>query len=206
MLRKRLNTLYAGAGALVGLAALAVPASVGSAADMIAAPTLTYDLAPIGSMAPDGDAPISSATAGLDPVATSEAPSAIVGAKEPAFDSPSHVCVAKIVLHEAGNQPRAGKVAVAQTLVNRLGDGRFGDTICEVANQPGQFFDLSRYNPRRDSLAWADAMDVAEEVLSGESDVVAPGAMFFRASYAPSNSFFRGRRRVAAVGAHVFYR
>jgi N-acetylmuramoyl-L-alanine amidase len=200
MLRKRLNTLYAGAGALAGLAALAVPASVGSAADIIAAPTLTYDLAPIGSTADDADAPLPP-DSGSAEGSRSEA-----AARKPAFDPSSHVCVAKIVLHEAGNQPRAGKVAVAQTLVNRLGDGRFGDSICEVANQPGQFFDLSRYHPRRDSLAWADAMDVAEEVLSGESDVVAPGAMFFRASYAPSNSFFRGRRRVAAVGAHVFYR
>jgi spore germination cell wall hydrolase CwlJ-like protein len=30
--------------------------------------------------------------------------------------------------------------------------------------------------------------------------------MYFRASYAPANAFFRTRQRVTTVGAHVFYR
>ena len=34
-------------------------------------------------------------------------------------------CMAKVVLHEAGAEPRQGKVAVAQTLVNRRAAGRF---------------------------------------------------------------------------------
>jgi N-acetylmuramoyl-L-alanine amidase len=202
---KRPNTLYAGAGAAVVLAAMAViPASVGTAAEMIAAPTLTYDLQTtdpqpaVASATPSGEA---------QPLAAVEVADAeAVKPAEMPVDDKARVCMAKVVLHEAGNQPRSGKIAVAQTLMNRLDDGRFGDTICDVANQPGQYFDLSNYRPSRESDAWADAMDVASDVLRGETDAVAPGALFFRANYAPTNSFFRGRTRVMQVGAHVFYR
>jgi spore germination cell wall hydrolase CwlJ-like protein len=202
---KRPNTLYAGAGVFVALAAMAVfPASVGTAAEMIAAPTLTYDIQttdpqPVAvTAAPAGDPQPSVAveTADAEPVKAVAAP----------VNNAERVCMAKVVLHEAGNQSRSGKVAVAQTLMNRLDDGRFGETICDVANQPGQYFDLSDYRPSRESDAWADAMDVASDVLRGETDAVAPGALFFRANYAPTNSFFRGRTRVTQVGAHVFYR
>lgn len=127
-------------------------------------------------------------------------------APAPALDTAELDCMAKVVLHEAANQPYDGKVAVAQTLVNRRDAGRFGETICAVANQPGQFFNTAAYNPDRDGQGWTQAMEVARAVLRGDAGPVAPGAMFFRASYAPASSFFRSRQRVASVGAHVFYR
>src|SRR5688572_10899424 len=51
-------------------------------------------------------------------------------------------CLAKVVVHEAGNQSRAGQMAVAQVVMNRVNDrrGRFGRTICGVVMQRGQFF------------------------------------------------------------------
>ncbi|WP_420141107.1 cell wall hydrolase [Sphingomonas sp.] len=199
---KRPNTLYAGAGAVAALAAMALlPASMGSAAELIAAPTLTYDLE---STTPSATPAIKQAA--IPAAQTADLKPQDEQAEAAEFDEASHVCVAKVVLHEAGNQSRAGKVAVAQTLVNRLKAGRFGESICAVANQPGQYFDLSGYRPNRDSDNWADAMDVAHDVLRGEAEAVAPGALFFRANYAPTNSFFRGRKRVTEVGAHVFYR
>lgn len=115
-------------------------------------------------------------------------------------------CMAKVVLHEAGNQPRAGQLAVAQLIVNRVESGRFADTVCGVVNQPGQFFQTSRYNPRRDTAAWASAVAVSREASAGQSADVAPGAMFFRAAYAAPTGFFRTRTRVATLGDHVFYR
>ena len=113
--------------------------------------------------------------------------------------------MAKVVHHEARNQPRRGQIAVAQTLVNRLKAGRFGVSICKVANQPGQFFNTAAYRPDRGSDSWATAMTVARAVLEGSADEAAPGAMFFRASYGRA-AFFRSRARVGAIGDHVFYR
>jgi N-acetylmuramoyl-L-alanine amidase len=209
---KRSHTLYAGVGIIAALAVTAVlPASVGTAAEIIPAPALAYDLETMAApSSPTVQSPAQQASMPATPVANANSP-VVVPATAPAADTvavdeAARICIAKVVLHEAGNQPRSGKIAVAQTLVNRVEDGHFGDDVCEVANQPGQYFNLSNYRPSRDSDAWADAMDIAEDVLRGETDEVAPGALFFRANYAPANTFFRKRTRVTQVGAHIFYR
>jgi spore germination cell wall hydrolase CwlJ-like protein len=115
-------------------------------------------------------------------------------------------CMAKVVHHEAGNQSRRGQLAVAQIIMNRIESGRFADTICGVANQPGQFFRTAAYNPNRDSDQWRNAVEVAREARDGTGAEVVPGALFFRATYASTTSFFRTRQQVAALGGHVFYR
>ena len=113
-------------------------------------------------------------------------------------------CLAKIVLHEAGNQSRQGQLAVAQVVMNRVRSPRFPNSICAVALQPGQFFNVHRYNPPRDAR-WRRALEVARDARAGISPPVVGNALFFRAAYANS-AFFRSRTRVAAIGDHVFYR
>jgi spore germination cell wall hydrolase CwlJ-like protein len=114
-------------------------------------------------------------------------------------------CVAKVVHHEAANQPRKGQIAVAHVLVNRVKKG-FGDDVCDVANQPGQFFRLSRYKPNRNTAEWAEAVDVARAVLAGEVRDHSNGALFFHANWAKLNGFFRTRTKVARVEDHTFFR
>ncbi len=115
-------------------------------------------------------------------------------------------CMAKVVVHEAGNQSRRGQLAVAQLIMNRIESGRFPATACGVANQPGQFFRTASYNPPRNSPTWASAVEVAREARAGASEKVVPGALFFQAAYASTSSFFRSRQRVATLGDHIFYR
>lgn len=119
---------------------------------------------------------------------------------------PELECMAKVVRHEAANQSRRGQIAVAQILMNRVRSGRFADTVCDTANQPGQFFNLSAYNPSRDTPQWQVAVEVSSEVLSGESQDVARGAYFYHAASQSPNAFFRTRERVHTVGDHIFYR
>ena len=45
------------------------------------------------------------------------------------------VCMAKNIYFEAGNQPLAGKVAVAQVVLNRMEHSAYGDTACDVVYQ-----------------------------------------------------------------------
>lgn len=185
--------LLSGAGTL--LVAAATPASVSAAAETAATgaatPILSYDLA---SYAPAG------APAGTQP-ADSAAPT------QAAIDQRSLDCMAKVVHHESRGQPRRGMIAVAQTLVNRMkAGGRFGGSICEVANQRGQFFDTASYHPREDSADYQAAVDVSRATLSGAAEPAAPGALFFHAAYRAPGGFFRGRQRVAAIGGQVFYR
>lgn len=173
--------LFSAGAALAATVAFAPEVSF--AADMSPLPTLRYDLDEYAPPAPEP----------LTEVATDE--------------NPAIRCLAKVVHHEARNQPRDGQVAVAQTLINRLNKGgRFGGTICEVANQPGQYFNTVAYHPREDSEDWKKAVAAARDALSGATGAIAPGAIFFRAAYAPTNTFFRSRQRITAIGDHVFYR
>ena len=116
------------------------------------------------------------------------------------------VCMAKVVMHEAANQPRTGQLAVAQLIQNRVGQARFGQSVCEVVNQPGQFFRTASYNPNRDSQRWAAAVEVARQAMAGNADQVVPGAVFYHAVHQAPNRFFRTRERISMVGDHVFYR
>jgi N-acetylmuramoyl-L-alanine amidase len=115
-------------------------------------------------------------------------------------------CVAKVVHHEAGNQPETGKLAVAQVIVNRAESGRFPGKVCDVANQPGQFFKLAAYNPARNTPMWRAAVDAARAALSGQGNDVAKGAMFFHSAAARPDRFFRSRQRVVQLHDQVFYR
>jgi spore germination cell wall hydrolase CwlJ-like protein len=114
-------------------------------------------------------------------------------------------CLAKVVVHEAGNQPRAGQLAVAQVVMNRVNDprGRFGRTICGVVGQRGQFFNVNAYNPRHDTR-WFQALEVSRQARDGSAAPVMEGALFFHA--ASANMTFRGRTRVGRLAGHVFYR
>jgi len=115
-------------------------------------------------------------------------------------------CMAKVVMHEAANQPRAGQLAVAQLIMNRVGKSRFGDTVCAVVNQPGQFFRTASYHPARGGQNWANALEVARQAMAGDADQVVPGAVFYHAAHQSPNRFFRTRERISMVGDHVFYR
>jgi N-acetylmuramoyl-L-alanine amidase len=126
-------------------------------------------------------------------------------AEQPRLDQRYINCMAKVVHHEAGNQPRNGKIAVAHVLVNRVKQG-FADNVCAVAQQPGQFFRIDRYHPDRKSEGWAEAVDVARTVMAGESRDWSKGALFFHANWAKPDRFFRGRTKVAQLEDHDFYR
>lgn len=113
-------------------------------------------------------------------------------------------CLAKIVLHEAGNQGRDGQLAVAQVVMNRVNSGRFADTICGVALQRNQFFNVHAYHPPRDGR-WETAVEIARDARAAASPPVVADALFFHAAQA-NPPFFRSRQRVAQLGNHVFYR
>lgn len=138
----------------------------------------------------------------LDPPADATAPAAIAAVE----DESELDCMAKIVHHEAGNQPRAGQLAVAQLVMNRVESGRFADTVCGVAHQPRQFFNTRAYNPNRNSAMWKSAVEVSREAMAGHTADVIPGALFYHATYIAPPRFFRSRPRAAVLGDHIFYR
>ena len=135
-------------------------------------------------------------TTTMSPVAPATAPDTA-----PRPDLRQVECIAKVIIHEAGNQPLQGRVAVAQVIRNRIKAG-FGGDACAVVKQHGQFFDVDAYDPPRVGTGWAEATAIAARTLDGAGDEVAPGALFFHAAY----SAMPARVRVAQIGDHIFYR
>lgn len=156
-----------------------------------------------------GSEPTSEPIAAIVPIAAPPAaPAAALPPQVAASDDDEapdarHVeCVAKIIMHEAADEPRSGRIAVAQVVRARIRDGRFARDACAVARQRGQFFNVDAFQPSRTTPQWADAVAIAAETLRGGTEDVVPGALFFHAAYAPMS----GRRRVGRIGGHVFYR
>ena len=109
----------------------------------------------------------------------------------------------RVILYEAGSEPRAGQVAVAQVVLNRMRSGRFPSSICGVVYQRGQFSAIRSFNPPRNAR-WNRAMALARDVLDGHEAVVGEALYFHATRVRPA--FVRSRTRVATIGNHVFYR
>jgi spore germination cell wall hydrolase CwlJ-like protein len=112
-------------------------------------------------------------------------------------------CMAKVVHHEAANQPLRGQLAVAEVIVHRTRSARFPTTACAVANQPGQFFHIAGYRVSPSSSRWRTAVAVSRLAESGSAPEVVPGALFFHASYV--RPAWR-HRLVTRIGDQIFYR
>jgi len=114
-------------------------------------------------------------------------------------------CLATAVYHESKGEPLEGQLAVAQVVMNRVESGQFADSICGVVYQPKQFSFVARPVARRSASAWQTAVAVARIARDQAFRQVVPDALFFHANYAKP-SWRTLKQKVAAVGAHTFYR
>lgn len=114
-------------------------------------------------------------------------------------------CLAKAVYFEAKGEPLTGQLAVAEVIMNRAKSGRFAPTLCGVVKQPSQFSFVrgGGFPPVVNQAMWRQAVGVAHVAANGLWDGPAQGALYFHAKRVSPNW---GKRRVAAVGNHIFYR
>lgn len=120
------------------------------------------------------------------------------------YSAEDMMCLAKIIHHESANQRENVQLAVASVVLNRVESPRFPSTICAVAMQPKQFFNVYAYNPSSDPR-WATSQRLAREAVNGKGRNNAPGAFFFRtAGY--QSSFFRSRPYIGRLGGLDFHR
>lgn len=127
------------------------------------------------------------------------------------------LCLAKNVYYEARGEPAAGQYAVAEVTMNRYASGRYGDTVCEVVYQKGWDPIRKRYVagfswteldelPPLGGKEWLRAVTIADTVYSGEDEpVLDDRTMFFHATWMKPE-WAQGKRKVARIGGHVFYR
>ena len=118
-----------------------------------------------------------------------------------------HECLAGAIYFESKGEPLEGQLAVAEVVINRSKSGRFPSSICGVVKQPSQFSFIrrGRFPPiRRESPEWRKAVAIAHVALQDLADSRADDAMFFHATYVSPG--WRGLKRVAQLGNHIFYR
>jgi N-acetylmuramoyl-L-alanine amidase len=114
-------------------------------------------------------------------------------------------CLANAVYFESKGEPLAGQLAVAKVIMNRSTSGRFASTICGVVKQPSQFSFVrgGGFPAVRNNSLWRKAVGVAQVAMKDLFISPAPDALYFHAKRVSPGW---GKRQVAAVGNHLFYR
>jgi spore germination cell wall hydrolase CwlJ-like protein len=125
-------------------------------------------------------------------------------------------CLAENIYFEARGEPLVGQYAVAEVTLNRTVAPNFPHTICAVVHE-------KRWDPNRrrvvadfswtelgdlspgDGPAWKRAKDIANAEYDDLHDPVVPGALFYH-STSVRPSWAKGRKTVATIGNHIFYR
>ena len=204
----------------VSLAGLAIPGSAVQAAELahtalsapsavsIDLPTLaTAPLREIPSVViPELTAPAEADARADDTVAYPTLAAAVAAQETPADADEQLRCLAGAIYFESKGEPLAGQLAVAQVILNRAEAGRFGESVCAVVKQPGQFsFVRGGRIPAIDvgRPAYRTAIAIAKVALADAWDSTAGRALYFHARRVSPRW---NHTRVASIGNHVFYR
>jgi spore germination cell wall hydrolase CwlJ-like protein len=117
----------------------------------------------------------------------------------------SQHCIASAVYYESLGESRAGKIAVAQVIMNRVRSGRWKSTPCEVVYQKGQFSWINpKYRTRvYDLNMWQESLKIAQLVIDNKVSDPSKGAFFFH-NYRVHPRDMRSKRVTAVLGQHVF--
>jgi spore germination cell wall hydrolase CwlJ-like protein len=111
-------------------------------------------------------------------------------------------CIARAVYFEAGGEPLAGQIAVAQVIVNRVKDRRFADSPCQVIAD-GFFF--PRDVPITLLARWQQAQRIAVDVANGRNlNQHLLRALYFH-GVTEHPSWMKIKRRLQVIGHHIFY-
>jgi spore germination cell wall hydrolase CwlJ-like protein len=120
-------------------------------------------------------------------------------------------CLARNIYFEAGGEPYAGKVAVAEVTMNRVRSSAYPKTVCGVVHQKAkgvcQFSWVcegkKRVNVR--TASWTESMRISQQMLVAKKDTNVVGdAKFFHAHYVEPN-WSRTKTFVKKIGNHLFY-
>ena len=144
------------------------------------------------------------------------------------FEETEIECLALNIYHESRADNKAGKLAVADVVLNRVDDPRYPSTVCDVVYdakmstwwlkrgkeipqrnmcQFSWFCDGKADQPR-DGRSWEDAKMLAHSLYNnGEFRGITEGATHYHATYVnPKWIHDRGMNVVGRIGEHIFYR
>jgi len=120
-------------------------------------------------------------------------------------------CLAKNIYFEAGGEPRAGKIAVAEVTMNRVKSNQFPKTVCAVVHQKHK--NICQFSwvcegkrSVRNNNAWRESQKIAESILISKKRYgIIGNAKYFHATYV-NPTWANESRVIAQIGNHIFYR
>lgn len=124
-------------------------------------------------------------------------------------------CLAINIYREAGYEPFEGKVAVAQVVLNRVKEGKFGKDVCGVVYQKNVVMDkiVCQFSWYCDSIhknrpinreAYNESYEVAKKVLlEGFRLSVLKDALYYHATYVNPRW---PHEKIGQIGQHIFYK
>ena len=131
-------------------------------------------------------------------------------------------CLAQNIYFESGNQPLAGRIAVAQVTINRMEDEQFPDSICGVVYQArmgtnwrGEIYPLrnkcqfswfcdGKSDTPTDSRTWVEAVWLAGRVIDLYYPDFTEGALWYH-SDAVTPYWSHQLNRTVTIDNHLFY-
>lgn len=141
------------------------------------------------------------------------------------FKESERLCLSLNVYHESRSDNLAGRISVADVVLNRVDSKHFPDTICGVVHQAKTRVNwkgnvvpvrgMCHFSWYCDGLsdepleedAWEDAQIVADLALNGGWRGISEGATHYHATYVEPNWINdRGMVPVGRIGQHKFYR
>jgi N-acetylmuramoyl-L-alanine amidase len=124
-------------------------------------------------------------------------------------------CLALAVYWEGKSETPKGQLAVAHTVLNRVRNPKFPDTICGVVSQQSDtgrrscqfswWCDGKRDEPR-DEDGWQDAVSSARDAMAAGAKDPTQGALYFHSARIKAPKWTKNRKRLARIGNHIFYR
>lgn len=119
-------------------------------------------------------------------------------------------CLTENIYHEAGFEPKDGKIAVALVTLNRLQEDKFGKDICSVVKQrvksTCQFSWRCKRRPLEvNQYAYDKAREIALYVYANYEQMrdITNGALYYHADYVhPRWKLVR----TVVIGRHIFYK
>ncbi|MFG6500169.1 cell wall hydrolase [Sulfitobacter sp. 1A15106] len=138
-----------------------------------------------------------------EPVALPDVPHADLG------------CMALNIYHEARGESIDGQLAVAHVTLNRVQSSRYPDTACAVVSEDRGPKDWDcqfswwcdgKSDRPEDMEAFHLALLLAAEVLSGETEDLTQGSMYYLTQREDYPGWVHQLDMVGKIGSHVFLR
>lgn len=124
-------------------------------------------------------------------------------------------CLALAVYWEGKTETRAGQLAVAHTVLNRVKHPKFPGTVCGVVSQKAEdggqrcqfswWCDGKRDEPL-DDTDWKQAVGNARAALQDGAQDPTRGALYFHSARIKPPKWTASRKKLARIGNHVFYK